>query len=982
MADNAFKTLKLDPFKEYSSAEIDTLVKNKEEELKRLISRSENVGDRAKYQATLADLPNLRKAVSNVQEKEAARNEVLSILTNNLEDFVFYTQAGDALLFEDKLEKIIEPATNRGWTLQTSAVREIPGYKIVKKSDYKSTADNTAFGNRKLMGELGVVEWTNQAIGALYTQDGIPADVNKVTDATPYKTFNTLISTLSKRAQGLQKNKNFPRAEETKVILDKIKSSFKDEASFMALKKVCILYDVEIQLRSDAASGKPIDYKTIVGYINKYLAGKGVSTDETVNELEKFCLSSGIVADFSVGRNKEYTSCGYCGCRFILQAGGERCPFCAKPLFNTCPQCQTKNASTNKTCIKCAFSFEVLQSLPTQEKAIREEIDHGNPDWVKIALVKLKGYETFCDQNLLKEAQMFVDSTDKLRENLKNLEVSKQYNAALTACKTYLRTYPKAGEILLKKEFYEQQIQKVDQKIRALGNSPNRNAEYVALTEICSDHPKLLEHFETNRPDAPTNLEVKESSEGNIILNFSAPESSDYTFLIIRKEGSSPTSENDGKTIAVINSHTYTDRDFSYGTEYFYAVFSKRWGVLSRAFAKTKGITVFAEVKNPTASPAEEGIAISYEIPRGCTKVYISRAEGEMPDPDDKERIDNGLRPEYVDRKANNGSVVYHYLIIAEYSEGRSKAVRSKGVEVFCRPEALPDPILDMSIEKRVGTFIARWTKVEYQTDLRMADTDLNIEGSTCSVDDLDRRMPMIPNTVKNRDGSVSFELAPNQLKYVYPVITVGHTALVGNCVVVSSLRDISALRVTMDGSKCHLIFQWPQKCNQIKIAIRDDRYPNNPEDNTKSYDVPLEEYNANGSATIDIPYANTYIKIYSIYDKGQFSGGFAYRLNARGELPRIKYKITPPSFMKKDFTVKFTFDAGMVFLPAMVIRGSDDFMPKRSTGGIDLLRIPKTNVNSTSFTVTFPKGKMTKKIKVYFQNIDDDRVYQLIPEQ
>lgn len=355
MAENVFKILGMDPFEEYYTEDVSEIIKKKEEILKRHIIRAENVGDRAKLQAMLKELPTFGELVFHQEVRKAAQDEIYQLIQSSLDQNVFRTRKGDKLIFEDRLEKIVERATVRGWIIQASHIAEKLGYRLVKRSDYKNVADNIAFSNRRLMGDVGIVEWVNQAISALYAPGSIPSDVKTVSDDTPYEAFSEVISILRKRSMSVLKNKDYPRAESIKVVLDKIVSSFREEEYFRALKKVCFVYDVEIQLKADSMSGKIPDYLSICHYIESNLSGKVFNLDQILDDLEQFCISAGIIADFFHKKTNDCI-CRCCGYRFELHDQMSFCPSCGKML-------QSPSECDNKVDSDKALICDVFKTL-------------------------------------------------------------------------------------------------------------------------------------------------------------------------------------------------------------------------------------------------------------------------------------------------------------------------------------------------------------------------------------------------------------------------------------------------------------------------------------------------------------------------------------------------------------------------------------------------------------------------------------------
>ena len=968
MGTECFRELGVDPFKTYTPSELDHIVSEKKSEYEVLKSKAQTVPEKNKIGRELDALPGYRKDLADAGCRSKAQEEVLAIVTKDLERHLFHRIDGSSVFFEKQIDDILEPARKKNWNVGPEVVGHIKGASLVSESDFKDIPADNAFNILKLLGTDDIVSWTNGAISKLYSEgsDKVPA---KVSAETSFPTFKSTIMTLAARAQKFQKNSHYPDAEKYSALLKKVTPMFMNEASYTKFRTAMVMYSVEEELQSSTTS---MDFQSISSLINTKVAGRGVDVNDALRELERFCLSKGIVADFSKV-TKECTVCGFCGCRFEADKETNFCPYCNKPIAIDCPRCGVRNPSSNLHCKGCGIDFSLISNLPFIEKGLKEDIRNGNLLSVKETLAKFEGYEDFVDKSLLKEADGFLKDTEALFEELDSMEAAKRYCAALERCDEYLRGHSAFDEISDRRAEYAAIVDDIGKRFRAVpAGSSDR---YIALVGECSDHPDLIRYFNSNRPPSPTDVTVSQNEDGHVLVSMGSLPPKDASYLLVRKEGSSPLNENDGVQVAETKDKAYVDRSISFGVEYRYAVYAKRWGVTSTSAALSKPIAVFADVIDASASPSEAGIRLDYKVPKGCSKVLVYRSEGSEPSASGVPYADNGTKGFFVDKDAQDDSTTYSYRIVAEYSQKRAIPMRTKGVVVSCKPMSPPDPISDLSVKFAGGRFSVGCTSEE-DYELYFSKDAADIGMSTCTVADLAHSAEHIEGIMKSVEGVRSFTLPPGAVGKVYPVVTIGGTAIIGNGVHVSMLEDVSDIRTVMDGDVCSLTFKWPKDCGMAKVVMRSDRYPADASDGEDDVTIMQERYIRDGNFRFKVPFQRTYATVYAQYGSKGNSQGSSMMLSSRQNLPEIRYSFSY-SFLGRKCTCKISVSDDIDALPAMVLRGFDRSMPTKSSIGKTLEEIPAQELRG--FNLAVPVGAPAKNMKLFFVDADDNRRYRLI---
>ncbi len=968
MGTECFRELGLDPFKTYSPADLDRAIREKREEQEALKTKAETVAEKSKIQRCLDSLPGYRKDLADPAVRVKAKEEVLALITADLDRHLFHRLDGSAVFFEKQTDEILEPARKKNWNIGPDVVNHIKGASLIDEGKFKDLPMDNAFNVLKMVGTDDIVAWTNGAIEKLYSEgsDKVPA---KVSAETSFPTFKSTVMALAVRAQKFQKNSHYPEAERYSSVLKKLTPFFMNEANYTKFRTAAVMYSVEEELQSSTIV---MDYQAIKKLANSKIAGKGVDVDEALRELERFCLSKGITADFSKIA-KGCTVCGFCGCRFESDAETNFCPYCNKPIAIDCPRCGVRNPSSSLHCKGCGIDFSMISNLPFIEKGLREDIKNGNLRSVKETLTRFEGYESFVDKALLVEASGFLKDTENLFEELDSMEASKRYCAALDRCDDYLRDHSAFDEISERRAKYAGIVDDIGRRIASI--PAGAGDRYIALVAECSDHPDLLRYFNSNRPASPTGVTVSQNEDGHVRISMESAPPQSTSYLIVRKEGSSPLNENDGTQVAETKDKTFVDRSITFGVEYRYAVYAKRWGVTSTSAALSKPISVFADVIDASASPSEVGIRLDYKVPKGCSKILVYRGVGTDPPSSGIPYADNGTSSFFVDKDAKDDDVVYSYRVVAEYSQKRAIPMRTGGVTVSCRPMAPPDPISDLSVRLADGRFsVESSSKEDYE--LYISDASCDISMSTCMASDLLHSASRIDGIMKSADGIRSFTLPEGKVGRVYAVVILGGTAIIGNGVYVSMLPDVSDVRTVMDGDVCSLTFKWPFGCKSVKAVMRSDRYPEDDSDGETEITIMQDRYIRDGNARFKVPFQRTYAKLFSQHGVKGSSQGVELLLSSRVDLPEIRYSFSR-SFFGRKCTCKITVSDDVESIPAMVLRGSDRSMPTKTSIGKTLEEIPAQELRG--FNLAVQVSEPANNMKLFFVNADDNRRYRLI---
>ena len=204
-----FKFLNADPFKNYSSAEIQDMINNKRSELRAELSKAQVAERKRQMQQIIDDeLPKMSGALVDPDYVEKSRMNVLKVLTAKVQKYVFHRIDGTEVVFKRDVSNIIDDVGKTGWTIGPDVLSKLDKIIVVDSSEFKDDVSNSMTAVKAIdMDDL--VGWTNKAIDSLY-KEGAP---QYVTPQTSFKALQNTINTLAARAQKIQKNPNYKDAE-------------------------------------------------------------------------------------------------------------------------------------------------------------------------------------------------------------------------------------------------------------------------------------------------------------------------------------------------------------------------------------------------------------------------------------------------------------------------------------------------------------------------------------------------------------------------------------------------------------------------------------------------------------------------------------------------------------------------------------------------------------------------------------------------
>lgn len=714
-----------------------------------------------------------------------------------------------------------------------------------------------------------------------------------------------------------------------------------------------------------------------------------VDNSMAIQILQAFCFKKKIAANFSHA-DSSMMRCPECG--HMVPAGPDTsfCPACGKNFKTVCPACNTPQQSNNSRCIKCGFDFkEGMQKAKSLEMSFRMNIQGGHLARAEKDLNNLR--DTFASypglnslQGQLTKAQTSVMSMTK---NIGDSYNKKRFFDVKTATESLIEQYP---EILKEdpelKHRYEDARRHFDaaemycQKAAVAETRDQRMAQYVSAVEMCSDHPTARNKLREQPPQGPADP-IGRIGEKNFLLKFEPPaDSANVTYCIYRERNSLPSNiTEDTRPIAEIPSTSFNDRTVEPGVEYYYSVYSKRWGVLSREGAHIGPIMILSEVENVHIEPIDGGLRIMYEKPRGCTRVRLWRTEDSS---GNGTGIEIALNGETVyDDTGLTGGKKYYYLFVAEY-EARNRVERSAGNMFAAIPVDAPQPVKDMQIRwnKSDGSFTAKWSTKE-QVDLYITPKRISIPGKLVKMDDIRSWMTKVEPIQEYADGA-RFMLPDGAVQYVYPIIPRGKMGVKGTEAMVANVKPFRDVKTTLSNRDCILTMIWPPEAIEAKVVISNNEVRDLNDVNAEILTVRREEYQE--EKLIRIPMGKSVKKclnifaIYRVGDEDIPSRGLAVDVYS-AECKKVRYNVKED---RSGTTLEITTDKSVTELPQIIAVQVDVGIPLKRCDGEVVWRSDQTvRLSGGAAQITIPKGKIgdIKRMRLFFDNEENYYLYRFV---
>ena len=892
--------------------------------------------------------------------------------------------------------KILIPGTIDGFMkkLHWDGVKEDDVIKLAgvlkeKPPEPASTKVQNAFKSLRTVDTYTVVELLNRLIGMSNLEIGL----NRLTEGSSLSQLRTSFDVCEKRVNNVRPDV-LPDQDSYINCLRTVKLILNDDAQMDELAELGRCH----KMLAPAISNMELEYtgrQFTRDYFDKLLRaamGSGADTRLALKILQQTCYKKKWPANFS-DQESEMDRCPHCG--FMVPSGPDTiyCSACGKELRIVCPSCGTAQPVNSAVCVKCGFNFkEGMQRAKILELNITSDLSKGMVIRAEKNLAELKrifpGHPNLTAMTAnLEKAKIDMASMKRLFNDAYS---KKKYNEARLLCEDLTSKYPEAlMEDLQLNHKYRDAKSKFDsaeiycRKALACETVQESIGLYITAIGICPDHPAAKDRLREYPPAEPEDVKGK-LENGVFKMEFVPPtDAKDVMFCVYRSRNSRMLIDEESRPLAEIPGTTFEDKNMDPGVPFYYSVYSKRWGVLSREGCHIGPVVLLAEVDGIMIEQIEGGLKLIYNRPRGCSRVRVwrdvaFRPEGanssslvELPVNDEPVYEDIGLE----------GGVQYSYLFVAEY-DMRDGTERSLGTRCSGTPLKLPKPITNIAAnwDSTDGTFTAHWSTQE-KVVLYYSTKRIILQGSLNKKDDMNTWFKEIVPLVVYRDG-IKFSVPDGQVIYLYPSIPVGNLCVVGPAYMLANLRPFRDLEKIISNRDCIITMDWPDGCVGAKIVVSDDGFKPGDDKTAEQLYVTKEQYQQD--RLVRIPMGRSlkkYITVYAMYmveSQRASSKGIALEVYS-GDCKKVRYSMESG---RSSASISFVTDPSVDALPPMVaVRASDGIPLKRGDGEVVWSSEGPVALAEGRAKVDLPPKSLSDKerIRVFFEKDGDYNLYRFI---
>lgn len=842
--------------------------------------------------------------------------------------------------------------------------------------------------------------------------------IREVGAFTPVEVLNTLIenkdlninaSPLRESSSMLDIRSAFDNCEKriTKIVQDvlptqdsyiqalrTIKTVLDDDAEFSMLMKYgrCMRAVQPIMNSMDEDYGQPFSREYFDNLLGVHMKGNMSDISMAMSILEEYCVKKKYLANFS-NRDSKYIYCPGCGGITESGAGIMCCSICGFGIRTKCPRCENEQSSTNQSCVKCGFDFQ--SSLKKADELVtkfKSDLDNGLVTMACQDLDALKSvYSTHPEvknlENKLKTANARYGAAIL---NINSSYGMRKFKSCEMYCDRAKSDFPyimeNDVEVRTKYNDCQQRIRDADElclKAEKTEDVSEKMNLYVTAADRCPDHPVTVSNLSQYPPESPADATFQIRDE-KVLIKFAVPEErKNMTFCIYRSPDRLPIVNEDTIPLTEIQNSVHLDKSLDPGIDYFYSVYSKRYGILSKEYTCFGPVTICSEVDNVMLEPIAGGVKVSYKKPKGCTNVRIWRKEGSsLAGNGDEIEINHNGETTFEDLGLKGG-VRYNYLFACEYAHN-DRVDRSMGLALAVNTIRFPEPIRDMEVRwnKSDGSFTARWKSKEDVT-LYSTPKKVTMYGRMVEMKDVKSWMTEIL-PIETYDNGMTFMLPDGAVQFIYPMINCGKVAVKGKEILVANLKPFRDVEAKICGGDCDITVGWPAGADSAVLAIKANDTVTDPNDITaEKITVSYEAYERD--KMIRIPMGNSKKKIVTIFSQYDIDGEKLYAKGTSltifsGNYNKVYYTLKPEGGKSGRVILNISTEESIKSLPPMCATAVSEGIPLKINDGENIwTQREPLMLNNGKASVVLQYNMDLKKVRLFFLDEDDCNLFKFI---
>lgn len=722
-----------------------------------------------------------------------------------------------------------------------------------------------------------------------------------------------------------------------------------------------------------------------------------LSKDKVQSEqlLSAFCTIEKIpipVSQSNMTPNSNIKICR-CGCRNDISDGRNLCKNCGLELVFTCPCCGKKNDITINVC-SCGFLVEWIDKAEALCSLAQTEMEQMEFLFAKTHLDDANRYlpnSSKVIQLKMRLAQLEQRVGTEV-EQMRNACEKREYFRAQKSYYHIKHLFPQWKEEELEKEI-EDSISKAKQFIYQ-SYTVQKEEDILEFCwqayQICKDYDKIAEVVSNYPPKAPNNLTVTADGKAKANqISWKTEETNDFiSYMVRRKEDTTPQNNTDGQLVKVTKTCQITDTDIIPGKAYFYTVFAERMGVYSKPVSIKEPVFLLFEIENVSITPKAGEIQIQWrEIPDDAQAVVYRRNDFGM-----EERLECENTCGYLDKGLYN-EVRYTYRICLEYHLNKT-VIQTPGVLVSGIPTRLPKIIEQIYVKPLPDNkFQVSWENRE-NSKIQFYYSTVRPEISTGDIillTTLETKMNRLEVTPIRSEAEMGyetgiFEYIGTETIYVTAAVIQYESALIGAFTRAGRGETVVIKSVGIVNDKIHILIEPPERAVGFVVLYRFDQFPIDISDvNTIRKYIPLKQYQFHHALIIDSREPSYYyFSVFAEFIKDgekEYSTATDY-LFTRTRKQIITYSITVNKKLFGENSVIFEFESESqnFILPELCIALSIGAAPLYKDSAEIFAIVPTQQVN-TSIKIKFPLPKRLERdvyLKAFLNDTKLQALYQL----
>jgi len=699
-------------------------------------------------------------------------------------------------------------------------------------------------------------------------------------------------------------------------------------------------------------------------------------------------------------RGIDLEDCPYCGKAYANNNNPKACPNCHNPLEIICWNCGGKAPYTVKknTCPSCGAAkdhsarfdaiVKKIDSLLVQPSIainiIQTELNSLKnllPDYKKMGASKLAKkaaeYEEKVNKKINEEetvGKAYKEEYEKIQE-LINLKKYMTASAAVAALKNKYPSY-NSGMTDALATAISSVITKVKQfadKAKTYSAANNEDAavgEIAAALDLSADYIEGRQILSKFPPKAPQSVSAAVKEGSALITWVPGKQQKLAVFTVIRKNGSRPTSIEDGTVVAGdLGIDFFEDKTIVSDTPYYYAVFSSRLGVNSPIVCAAAPVVAYFDVSNIRQDIISGKIAVKWEAPLNVSEIEVIRKKGLVPPAgrEDGQKISVKNNESFEDGDYEKAGNSYFFVCVYKSAKGINY---SKGVTRTFKVFEELIPLSNVKIEQNGTTsFTLSCDKAASgKRGIYFGTQDVNCKiGSTLQIAEFKNFYKGLneTNVMASDENNAAFTLPPDKTYYVYPVVCNEQLLIVSKPVIVNTMIGVSQISFTESSNEVVITGKSHSSAKTIIAKVSNTAFPAALNSDGDKISIAKDDFVKDGFHIKLKANSDSYITIFAETESdGVKSTTCGVRLGSvitSKEKTTVFFKMDVNVSAVKPFPIKIEFqsDAPAVIPELMLVMGKPKPLSKNEGQLVD--RTPSLTLKKG----LFPGSKYTASVTI-----------------